>query len=386
VTTRVLIIGGYGNFGGYIARALAADPNITVLIAGRSVDKARAAAAGLAAINPAEGHALDIDRDLAAVFAAIRPDLVIHTSGPFQGQDHRVARAAIVAGAHYVDMADSRDFVASIGDLDDLASAAGVAVVAGASSVPCLTGVFIDRYRPAFARLDSAVYGITTAQQTNTGLGTAAAVLGYVGKPLMRWADGAPRRTYGWQGLHAVRYPEIGLRLFGDCDVPDLALFPARYPDLSELRFVAGHEVKLLHIGTWLLSWFVRFGLIGSLARYAPGLLKAAALFDPLGSGRSGLHMILSGTGRDGKAMTVRIFMVARRAHGPNIPCVPAIVLARRIAAGEQLAPGARPCLDLVDLDALLGALEGLDITTIARGPGIADHWPADDHRLAAGN
>jgi NAD(P)-dependent dehydrogenase (short-subunit alcohol dehydrogenase family) len=386
VTTRVLIIGGYGNFGGYIARALATDPNITVLVAGRSADKAKAAAVELAAINPVEGHALDINDDLGAAFAAIRPDLVIHTSGPFQGQDHRVARAAIVAGAHYVDMADSRDFVVSIGELDDLARAAGVAVVAGASSVPCLTAAFIDRYRPAFVQLDSAVYGITTAQQTNTGLGTAAAVLSYVGKPFVRWSDGAIRQTHGWQGLHAVRYPEIGLRLFGDCDVPDLALFPARYPELRELRFVAGHEVKLLHLGTWLLSWLVRFGVIGSLARYAPGLLKAAALFDPLGSGRSGLHMILSGTGHDGKAMTVGIFMVARQAHGPNIPCVPAIVLARRIAAGEQLAPGARPCLDLVDLDALLGALEGLDITTIARGPGIADHWPADDHRLAAGN
>ncbi len=386
MTTRVLIIGGYGNFGGYVARALVSDPNITMLIAGRSVDKARAAAASLAAVNPAEGHALDIAGDLATAFAVLRPDLVIHTSGPFQGQDHGVARAAIAAGAHYVDMADSRDFVATIGELDGAAKAAGVAVVAGASSVPCLTAAFIDRYRPAFAELDSAVYGITTAQQTNTGLGTAAAVLSYVGKPFTRWSRGAPSQAHGWQGLHAVHYPEIGIRLFGDCDVPDLALFPARYPGLRELRFVAGHEVKLLHLGTWLLSWLVRLGVIGSLARHAPGLLKAAALFDPLGSGRSGLHMILSGTGHDGKAMTVRIFMVARQAHGPNIPCVPAIILACRIAAGEHLAPGARPCLDLVDLDALLGALEGLDITTIARGPGIADHWPVDDHRLAAGN
>lgn len=383
---RVLIIGGYGNFGGYIARALATDPNIVLLIVGRSADKARAAAAGLASINPPEGYALDIDGDLAAAFAATRADLVIHTSGPFQGQDHRVARAAIAAGAHYVDMADSRDFVTSIGELGGAAKAAGVAVVSGASSVPCLTAAFIDRYRPAFAQLDSAVYGITTAQQTNTGLGTAAAVLSYVGKPFSRWSGGAPRRTYGWQGLHAVRYPEIGTRLFGDCDVPDLALFPPRYPGLRELRFVAGHEVKLLHLGTWLLSWLVRFGLITSLARYAPRLLGTSSLFDPLGSGRSGLHMILSGTGHDGKPMRVGIFMVARQAHGPNIPCVPAIILARRIAAGERTTPGARPCLDLIDLDALLGALDGLDITTVVRGPGIDDCWPADDGRLSVAN
>ena len=378
-TARVLIIGGYGNFGGYIARALVSDANITVLIAGRSADKARVAAAGLAAINPAEAHALDITGDLAAAFAAIRPDLVIHAAGPFQGQDHHVARAAIAAGAHYVDMADSRDFVASIGELEEAAKAAGVAVIAGASSVPCLTAALIDRYRPAFARLDGAVYGITTAQQTNTGLGTAAAVLTYVGKPFTRWSGGMARRVFGWQGLHAVRYPEIGLRLFGDCDVPDLALFPQRYPGLRELRFVAGHEVKLLHLGTWLLSWAVRAGLIGSLARCAPALLSAASLFDPLGSGRSGLHMFLSGIGHDGGPMTVRVFMIARQAHGPNIPCMPAIILARRFAAGERVAPGARPCLDLIDLDTLLGSLGGLDITTTVQGPGIDDRWPKVD-------
>ncbi len=380
MTTRVLIIGGYGNFGGYIARALAADANITVLIAGRSADKAQAAAASLAAVNPAEGHALDIGGDLATAFAAIRPDLIIHTSGPFQRQDHRVARAAIAAGAHYVDLADSRDFVATIGELDNVAKAAGVTVIAGASSVPCLTAAFIDHYHPAFAGLDGAVYGITTAQQTNSGLGTAAAVLSYVGKPFTRLSAGAAKRSFGWQGLHAVRYPELGTRLFGDCDVPDLALFPARYPEVRTLRFVAGHEVKLLHLGTWLLSWLVRLGLIRSLARYASGLLKASSLFDPLGSGRSGLHMFLSGIGHDGKPMTVRIFMVARRAHGPNIPCIPAILLARRIAAGQAPAPGARPCLDLIDLDTYLGAMAGLDITTTAHGPGIDDRWPADDH------
>lgn len=378
MTLRVLIIGGYGNFGGTIARALSTDRNIALLIAGRSAEKARAFATGLAAANQAESHVLDIDGDLAAAFATIRPDLVIHTSGPFQRQDHCVARAAIAAGAHYVDLADSRDFVATIGELDDAAKAAGVAVIAGASSVPCLTAALIDHYRPAFARLDSAVFGITTAQQTNTGLGTAAAVLSYVGKPFTRLSGGVTKRVFGWQGLHAVHYPELGTRLFGDCDIPDLALFPARYPELRELRFAAGHEVKLLHFGTWLLSWLVRFGLIGSLSRYAPSLLKAASLFDPLGSGRSGLHMVLSGIGHDGKPMTVRTFMVARRAHGPNIPCIPAILLARRIAAGQVPTPGARPCLDLIDLDAYLGAMAGLDISTIAHGPGINDRWPAD--------
>ena len=365
---RVLIIGGYGNFGGYIARALSVDPNISLLIGGRSKAKADAFAAALTASNAARGCALDIDSDISAQLAKIAPDIVVHTTGPFQSQDYRVARAAIAAGAHYLDLADARRFVAQIGELDDDARAAGVAVISGASSVPCLTAAFIDHYRTQFSRLDSAVYGITAAQATNRGLGTASAILSYVGKPFLAHRRHKAHRVFGWQGLHGVRYPELGLRLFGDCDVPDLELFPQRYPGLSDLRFVAGHEVKQLHLGTWLLSWVVRLGLVRSLAPYADRLLRLSFLFDPLGSDKSGFHMFLSGVAEDGRPVAIRIFMIARRGHGPNIPCMPAIVLAKRLAAGESIDAGARPCLDLIHLEELLSALANLDVTTIVEG------------------
>lgn len=369
---RVLVIGGYGNFGGYIARALAQDENIALLIGGRSQSRADEFAASLNTFHPASGCTLDIDGDIAGRLREIRPDIVIHTTGPFQTQDYRVALAAIEAGAHYCDLADARHFVANIGELDADARAAGVAVIAGASSVPCLTAAFIDQYKPQFGTLKSVVYGIAAAQATNRGLGTAAAILSYVGKPFTVLACGKRKRVFGWQGLHGVSYPELGLRLFGYCDIPDLDLFPERYPELRDLRFVAGHEVKLLHLGTWLLSWVVRLGLVKSLAPYADRLLKLSFVFDPLGSDKSGFHMILDGKGTDGRAKSIRIFMIARQVHGPNIPCIPAILLARRLAAGEQIAAGARPCLDLVDLPEYLDALKGLDIFVIVEGADAA--------------
>lgn len=374
--TRVLIIGGYGNFGSYVARALAADPNIELLIGGRSKAKADAFAASLKAANPASGCVIDIDRDVESQLRDIRPDVVIHTTGPFQAQDHRVAQAAIAAGAHYLDLADARKFVATIGELDRAAKEAGVAVISGASSVPCLTAAFIDRYRPRFARLTGVTYGIAAAQATNRGLGTAAAILSYVGKPFTILAGGQRRRVFGWQGTRAVRYPELGVRLFGFCDVPDLDLFPARYPELRDLEFVAGHEVKLLHIGTWLLSWIVRLGFVKSLSRHAGGLLKLSFLFDPLGSDKSGFHMFLRGIDHDGRPAEIRIFMITRQVHGPNIPCLPAIILARRIAAGTSVPPGAKPCIDLIDLDELLRSMDHLDVTTSAVGTGIDERWP----------
>jgi saccharopine dehydrogenase-like NADP-dependent oxidoreductase len=366
MVARVLIVGGYGNFGSYIARSLAPDSQIKLLIGGRAQAKAQAFAARLGGANPAEGHAIDIDGDLATAFDRISPDIVVHTTGPFQRQDHRVARASIAHGCHYLDLADARDFVVSIGELDAAARKRGVIVVSGASSVPCLTAAVVDHYRPSFARLDAIEYGISAAQQTNRGLATTASVLSYVGKPLLRLRNSRMQRVFGWQETHAVRYPELGLRWFGNCDIPDLDLFPRRYPEVRNIRFAAGHELNILHAGTWALGWLVRLGLVRSLDTHAERLLKLAFLFDRFGSSRSGFHMFLAGEGRDGRPRRVRFFIIARSGHGPYIPCMPAILLARKLSRGEVGARGALPCLDLIGLEEYLGALEGLDISVLA--------------------
>jgi hypothetical protein len=189
--------------------------------------------------------------------------------------------------------------------------------------------------------------------------------LSYVGKPLTTLIDGRRATVYGWQGLHAETYPRLGRRLFGNCDVPDLELFPARYPGLRTLRFAAGTEIRVLHIGLWLLSWLVRARALSGLGSFASKLNRLAFLFDASGSGRSGFHMFLSGLGSDGKPKSERFFMIAGSGHGPYIPCMPAILLARGLANGAVSATGARACLDLIDLQTYLGALEGLDIEII---------------------
>lgn len=364
---RILILGGYGNFGSYIARSLAADPQIQLLIAGRSRQRAVAFAASIDARAPVEAHAVDIEVGLERRLRELAPDMVIHTVGPFQGQSYAVAEACIRNGSHYVDLADGRAFVAGIGALDQAAKAADVLVVSGASSVPCLTAAIIDEALSRFGTLDEIDYGISAAQQTNRGLATASAVLSYIGRPFTTLRNGRSATVYGWQDLHAERYPELGLRLFGNCDIPDLELFPTRYPDLRTIRFSAGHEIKLLHLATWLLSWGVRLGVLPPLDQFSERLLKWSFLFDRLGSSRSGFHMYLEGRGQDMRGHTERLYIIARRGHGPFIPCMPAIILARRFARDELTERGAQPCLDLIDLQEYLAALEPLDISVIRR-------------------
>jgi saccharopine dehydrogenase-like NADP-dependent oxidoreductase len=355
---RVLIIGGYGNFGSIIARRLAREPDITVIVAGRSAEKALAFSEAI----KAEWAVLDIGKDLDASLEKIRPNIVIHTSGPFQGQGYDVAEACIRHKCHYIDLADGREFVRNIGKLDQVAKAAGVLVVSGASSVPCLTAAIMDRYKREFQCLESIDYGIATAQRTNAGLATTAAILGYAGKPFTTKINGRMQMVYGWQSVTARRYPELGWRLLANCDIPDLELFPDHYADLKTIRFHAGLEVPLLHMGLWALSWLVRAKLVKTLRPLAPILDRMASLFDFLGTNRSGFHMEMRGISQNGDEKRKIFYILTDSGHGPNIPCIPSIVLTQRLARGEIDKKGAVPCMGMIGLESYLEALKEYDI------------------------
>ena len=362
MTTRVLIIGGYGNFGGFIAGMLARDAAIQLIIAGRSYAKAQSAAGALGACNGAEAAALDIHDGLAGSLRALKPDVVIHTSGPYQGQGYSVAQACIEQGCHYVDLADARKFVVGITALDAQAAAKGVLVCSGASSVPCLTAAIIDHYKPEFHRLEKVEYGIATAQLTNRGLATIRAVLSYAGKPFTTLIDGRMQNVYGWMGLTWRRFWRLNLRPLGNCDVPDLDLFPARYPDLKTVRFRAGLGLKLLHLILVGMSSLVRVKMFPPLQILSKLLLRISYLFDFVGNDDSGFYMALSGVDEAGVEKRITFDLVARHGDGLCIPSVPAILMARKFANGEIAQTGATPCLDLITMDEYLGLLGEFDI------------------------
>jgi hypothetical protein len=145
--------------------------------------------------------------------------------------------------------------------------------------------------------------------------------------------------------------------------VPDLSLFPKRYPELKTLRFYAGLEISFIHCTLWSLSWLVRLGLIRRLENAAPLLLRISFLFDWLGSSTSAFHMILSGKGKNGEEKSITFELTARSGDGPYIPCTPAILMAKKLAGGEIKKRGAFPCVGFITRDEYLNALSELDIT-----------------------
>lgn len=355
---RILIVGGYGNFGQFIATRLAKEPDISLIIAGRSREKAKDFSKK---IN-ADFAVIDIEKNFDDTLQSIRPDILIHTSGPFQGQGYHVAETCIRHKCHYIDLSDGREFVSQIKSLDQSAKDSGVLVVSGASSVPCLTAAILDRHLPDFEKIESIDYGIATAQRTNPGLATTAAILGYTGKPYTTLQNNKLSTIYGWQNLTIRKYPELGYRFLSNCDVPDLELFPARYKNLKNIRFRAGLEVPFLHMGLWALSWLVRIGILKSLTPFAESFYKAGPAFNLFGTNRSAFHMEMSGIGHDGESKKKTFYIMTGSGHGPNIPCIPSIVLAQKLARGEITQTGATPCLDLITLDEYLEALSEYDI------------------------
>ncbi|MBM3344734.1 MAG: saccharopine dehydrogenase [Betaproteobacteria bacterium] len=344
---RILVLGGYGHFGGRIGRALAADA--TLIIAGRDAAKAQAAAHALPGAH--EGVVLDYTtHDLAQRIRALRAHAVVHTCGPFQGQRYHVALACIEARTNYIDLADGRAFVAGITGLDAAARAAGVLVVSGASTLPALSAAVIDEHLVHFSRLDTIDISIVPGQRTPRGVATLQAVLSYCGKPFQVWENGRWQITYGWQDARPFRYPDFGRRWQARCDVPDLQLFPARYADVKRVRFDAALELALAQGAFGLLAMLVRSKLIKDASRYARFIQSFGRHFDGLGSDVGGMHVGLGGVGQDGKPARLDWHLVARRGHGPEIPCVPAIVVARKLAAGELETRGALACMGLMTL------------------------------------
>jgi short subunit dehydrogenase-like uncharacterized protein len=161
---KILIVGGYGAFGGRIVKLLEANAGLTLIVAGRSMAKARAfcrsRAQAAATLTPA---IFDRDGDIEAQIAEHEPDLLVDASGPFQAYGegcYRVIAGCIAARVNYIDLADGSEFVAGVKDFDAAARTAGIYVLSGVSSFPVLTAAVARRLSEGMSRVDAIRGGI----------------------------------------------------------------------------------------------------------------------------------------------------------------------------------------------------------------------------------
>jgi saccharopine dehydrogenase-like NADP-dependent oxidoreductase len=366
VVHTVLVLGGYGFFGARISAALAGNANVRLLVAGRDISKAKNTVMSL---NLPEDHAIRVDassRDFSTSLRSLGVNTLIHTAGPFQAQNYKVAIDAIAAKANYIDLADGRNFVSGIDALDDAAKANGVLIVSGASSVPALSSAVVDKYLPSFKRLDSIRLGIGSGARA-PGLATVRGVFGYCGKPIRRLEKGVWVDTYGWLDLIRYKFPEpVGHRFLGSCDVPDLELFPKRYSSVKTVTFHGGFASNVSHLFVWAMSALVKAGVLSTIAPLARPLNRLSRWIEPIVSDKGAMFVELEGIDREGNPAKRRWHIVASQNHGPFIPCAAAIAVAQKIVSGATLQMGAQPCMGMLTVEECLAPLASLDIRVLA--------------------
>ena len=355
---RVMVVGGYGNFGSIVCRHLAQMPEIELLLSGRNARKLQHKVEELQAQSgrACEGWCGDaMGAGFQAALRELNIQLVVHTGGPFQGQSYAVAESCIDAGVNYCDLADCRTFVNGIDVLDARAREAGVAVLSGCSSVPTLSSAIIDEQRLRFARIDSIEHGISSSAKM-PGLSTVEGVLAYAGKPIKQLKNGQAHEVLGWLDLTLRSMPQLGKRVLANVDVPDMDIFARRY-GAQTLRFKAGAGLKLGGVANALLAQALRFGLVRDHVRWAARLHRLGRWFERFGDGKSAMYIDVQGIGVDDQPLSMTAQLTALNDKGPEIPSCAAVALATKMARGYVPQAGARPCVGEISVEEYLAAI-----------------------------
>ena len=360
---KILILGGYGTFGGRLAYLLANDERLTLLIAGRSKQKADAFCKQLPVGAQKIPLFFDRNGDVEAQLKDINPKLVVDATGPFQsyGEDpYRVVKACIANAVDYMDLADGSGFVKNINQFNEQAKLQNIFVLSGVSSFPVLTAAVVRRLSQRLAQINTIKGGIAPSPYAGVGLNVIRAIATYSGKrlPLIR----NKQRSFGYALTETMRYTicppgylPLNNTLFSLVDVPDLQVLPELWPELDSVWMGAGPVPELLHRMLIGLAWLVRIRLL-------PSLLPFASLFHFVinilrwGEHRGGMFVLVEGCDGNGKKIERSWHLLAEGNDGPFIPSMAVEALVKRSLSDERPASGARPAtqdLELEDYEAI---------------------------------
>ena len=360
---KILVLGGYGNFGKRIVEVLAQEEGITLYVAGRSLEKARALVDSLgkssdmvkldarvkARLQPFK---TDInDPGFPEQIKSLAPFAVVHTSGPFQDQEPKVAEVCAQAGAHYVDLADDSQFVQGVSALKELASRHRVSLVSGASSVPGLSSAVIDHYQNNFDRIDALDMAIAPGNKAERGEATIRGILSYTGQGFPVFHGGQWQQAYGWMAPRKLDFGDVvGRRWLANVDVPDLKLFPERYQVADTVRFQAGLELPVLHLTLVAMAGLSRIKLVKNWAPLTKPIARMSQWFSGFGTAHGAMRVTIIGISKEGGQQECQWTLIAPDGIGPFIPTLSAIILVKKwlrmAGAGESIIPYSGPCLD----------------------------------------
>ena len=354
---RLLVIGGYGTFGGRLAELLCREKRISLVIAGRSKSAALSFCHALPPGASREALTVDRDGDVARRIEKVNPDIVVDASGPFQsyGKDpYRVVKAALATRTHYLDLADSPDFLRGIRQFDATAKAKELVVLSGVSSFPVLSAAMVRDLATDFRCIDSITGGIAPSPYAGVGYNVIRAIAGYAGTgiPVRRRGSEQTARALRETRRFTIAPPgEVPLfpRTFSLVDVPDLQLLADEWPEVKDVWMGAAPEPAILHC---LLRWFaglVRLGLLPSLTPLAR-LIHSTANNVRWGEHRGGMFVEVRGRDAEGADISRSVHLLAEGHHGLYIPSMAVEAIVRNWLDGRTPGAGARPATAALEL------------------------------------
>ena len=388
---KVLIIGGYGTFGSRIARLLADEPRLALLIAGRTLHKARFFITRYkhrASMLPVE---FDRDTDVRRQISNLSPDFVVDASGPFHayGDDpYRVVNASIACGAHYLDIADTSAFVCGIEAFNANATENKVFALSGASTCVALSSAIFRRLTRDLDRVESLCGGIAPSPYAGVGYNVIQAVAHSAGKPVDAMQENGIIKVYPFTDSRPFTiappgYLPLRQRIYSLVDVPDLLLAKKVEPKTANVWFGAAPVPGIYHAVLRILARAVKRGWLPSLHHLAPLMFRIMRDL-AWGEHRGGMFVEVRGQISNGPNVTRSWHLVAEGDDGPSIPSMASAAIIRNCLNGRTPAPGARPAcndLELEDFDILF---EQMNIHTGNREEHTNERWPV--FRAVLGN
>ncbi|HVF17446.1 MAG TPA: DUF4166 domain-containing protein [Steroidobacteraceae bacterium] len=352
----VLIVGGYGTFGGRLARLLK-DEAITILIAGRSLAMAQRFCDGVhgrAKLIPVQ---FDRDGNIHEQLGTLSPTIVVDASGPFQVYGlapYRLIDACIERGIHYLDLAGAASFVAGVAAFNERAKSRGVFVLSGVSSVPVLSAAVVHRLAEDLSKVLSITAGIAPSPRAGVGLSVIKAIASYAGTKIRLRRDGGDTTAFAlleqrWQTIAPAGALPLRPRMFSLVEVPDLQLLQTQWPELREVWVGAAPVPLVLHRFLIVFAWLRRWRLFPSLVHFA-ALMHLATRHLRWGEHRGGMFVTVQGLDDQNRLVRKSWFLIAEEDSGPFIPSMAAEAVIRKLLEGEAIPAGARHALGDVDL------------------------------------
>jgi len=351
---RVLVVGGYGTFGGRVVALLEDEPRLTLIVAGRSMRRAEDFVRARRPRARLEAAELDRGANVVAQLAALAPAVVVDASGPFQAYGYGLIEACIAAGIHYLDLADGSDFVAGVGVLDAPARAAGVFCLAGASSFPTLNAAVVRRLAQGLQRVDTIRAGIAPLPSGGVGANVIRAIASYAGQRVALRRNGVTGHAIAFaeQMRFTVAPPghrPLRDRLFSLVDVPDLRVLAELWPELESVWIGAGPVPEIWHRALIACAHVVRLGLVRSLSPLAPWMHFASSKLG-WGERRGGMFVTVTGRTAAGATAQRSWHLLAEGEDGPMIPAMAVEAVIRALLEGRAPRPGARAAMRDVEL------------------------------------